>query len=349
MTDSTVIEVEDEGVVTIDLPEGEGTEATESEVAVKAEPKPRVRKVAADEAAEALKQAVEKAQSEAVAKIRAAEETAQAERTRAEAAQRLAEQRDAEAKAYKEAAESSELTLLNSGIESETREVASHQAALEAAWEAGEFKKAGELQVKLAKATARLDRLEAAKEDYEAGARKTPVTEGRVEPQIQQSPLEQYLSRMAPRAQAWLRSHPECAPPQLGGDPVKHNAMMKGHYAAGEQKITEGSDDYFRVIEESAGYRQPAAPVSAAAEIVPAERPRRAAPVPAAPVTREPPGSNAPGPKRTYTLTKEQQEAAKITYPHLDTRQAFAKYAEGLYSLDAETPNWRGRSAAMTH
>ena len=366
------IEVDDDAIVTI-----EAEELPPDPADAVVEPKkttPRVRQAvtnAADEAAAALTQAVKTATAEADNARRAAEATAQAERNRAEAAQRLADQRAQEAQGYRERAEGHELTLLNTGIDKATNEMASFQTELERAMEAGEFAKASATQAKLAKAAAALDRLEAAKADYESGARKTPTTEGRVEAQpVVQDQFEQYLGQMAPRAQSWLRAHRECAPASVGGDPKKNASMMKGHFAALAEGIPEGSDAYFQTIEEHTGHRQPVVtttqqqttqggPVSQAADIIEAGTTQQAKPrqqqrqaQPSAPPTREPPAANGQQQQRSVRLTPEQQEIALLATQPRDVstsdgrvvresdadyrKRAFGQYARELLAAQAE-------------
>ena len=350
--DSTV-QVEEEGVVTVDVTdnpelagdEGTTTESTPEKVAKPAKEKPAVKTAAADEASAALNNA-----------LKAAEETALAERRRADEAQRLAAQKDNEAKSYREVAESHELTILNSGIENAKRELQSAKAEWKNAQEAGEFDKAADAQERLAMAAADVRRLETDKANYEAGAaRKTQTTEGRVEAQgdTQLSAFERYVSGFAPQAQAWLRAHPECVPATVGGNAVKNSEMMSGHYAALAKNLQQGTPEYFKVIEEHTGYR---APVSGAAKTVeagattdetvtPAPKPKPRMAQPSAPVSRDPPAAN--GQQRTtrsVTLTKDQQDAAKMSFPHKPPQEAFALYARNLIELEAE-----GKMGRSTH
>jgi hypothetical protein len=355
MADNAAVEVVDDGVVTIDLtanpdlappePEDTGT------VVVETPPKPRQRqKAAADTASEALTEAVKAATAESDTLRRAAEATALSERQRAEAAHRLAAQREEEAKGYREQAESSQLTIINSGIERHTNEIASYTSEMERAFEAGEFGKATAAQVKMAKSAAALDRLEADKVAFESGARKAPTTEGRVEaPPVHQSPFEQYVSGFDPKAQAWLRAHPECVPSQVGGDATKNAKMMAGHYDALAKGIQPNSEAYFQAIEEHTGHRQPVEPVSRAAEVVeagetpPPPKPKARQAAPSAPVSRDAPGPNGVPTSRTVNLTKEQQEIALLAAGPMkdkfgneipETPEAFKRRAFGTYAVE---------------
>ena len=349
------VEVEPEGVVTVDIsdqPELAAVEGAEPAEVVEPEPKPAKEKVAkapksnaAEEAAAALTQAVKTADDAR----KAAEATAMAERRAREEAERVANQRTQEAAGYREEAENSKLARLTTDIENATTAVETFRAEAERAYEAGEFSKATNAQAKMAKAAAALDRLEADKANFEARPNKTATTEGAVNaPQL--SAFEQYVSTFTPPAQAWLRAHPECVPSNVGGNPTKNAKMMAGHYDAIAKGQAPNSAEYFQTIEEHAGYRTP---VSAAATVVPAgeaevipaakpaPKPRMAQP--SAPVSRDPPnGANRT--TRSVTLTKEQQEAAKISFPQKPINEAFALYARNLLELEAE-----GKMGRLTH
>jgi hypothetical protein len=331
----------------------------EPEPAPAPKPKPSRQRATADDAAAALNEAVakhtqaEEARKAAEATARAAQETALAERRAREEAQRLAAQREQEAQGYREQVQAGELTTINLGIESATRELASAQTELERAMEAGEFAKASAAQVKLSKAAASLDRLEAEKVNYEANATRRPTTEGRVEApqQPQQSAFERYLSGFDPVAQSWLRLHPECVPAEAGGDRSKNAKMMAGHYDAIAQGLQLNSPDYYRVIEEHAGYRT--AHTSSAATTVaagtqqqdddgaPAPAPRQPRQQqrqaqPSAPVSRDPPATNGAPSTRQVTLSPAQQEIALLSFQKKDneTDSEFRKRAFGQYAAE---------------
>jgi hypothetical protein len=349
------IEVPEDGMVTIDVTDNPDLVA-EAEVAPKKEKltlKPKADPVV-DEASAALSKAVKDAE-DARRTAAAAEATAMAERRAREDAQRLAAQHEQAAQGYREQAEDQQLTIISGGIETAKREIDSYQNELERAMEAGEFAKASAAQVKLSKAAAALDRLEDAKISFERKAAAPQTTEGRVEAPVTNQ-FEQYVSGFAPVAQAWLRAHPDCVPATVGGNHIKNSKMMTGHYAALADGLQEGSEAYFHKLEETIGDR--AAPVSAAAAVTSAgaetevvsppprqaaAKPRQAQP--SAPVSRDPPAADgSPRSTRSVTLTKDQQDAAKMSFPHLNPQQAFAQYARNLIELEAE-----GKMGRLTH
>jgi len=209
--DVEVTPAPEEGVVEVTLEPG-----TEEAVTAKAppEPKPEPKKPVTpkattppppaeqDEATKAIHAAVEAER----ARRQAAEATAQAERNRANQADQQRRQREAELQRANEVLESNQLAGLNQGIEAAQREIASYQAEFKTALAAAKFEKVAELQTKIGKATATLDRLETNKQDLEAGRGRSQTHEGRVEETtqpVQASPFEQYVSGFDPVAQAW--------------------------------------------------------------------------------------------------------------------------------------------------
>lgn len=358
--------LDDEATVTLDLsddPELAAAAAEKEEEEGKAEePKkinqPRIplrerreaERTAAEEATKALQEAKEKAERDAAAAL----STAAQERARREAAERQAAQSRQEAEEARSTAEQTQITLLDKGIESAESEVEAYEGQLASAYESGDFKLVAQLQTKLSKATATLDRLQADKEKLASAPKTRETTEGRVDAPAQQSAFEQYVSRFAPEAQAWLRSHPECVPAEVGGSHQANAKMMAGHYAAMAQNLTPNSAEYFRVIEEHTGHRQP---TSKAADLKPAgddegeqparqqqRQPQRQA-QPSAPPSREPPsGNGGRSTQRTVTLSKEQQEMAKLSFPNMKPQEAFAQYARNMLELEAE-----GKLGRTTH
>lgn len=357
MAEDEVVELEDADEVIVDLPDGGGGAQDEHD---KAKAALAVAQNEAtdgeDEAGKALAEAIRTAEE---AK-RAAEATAASERARREDAERRAAQREAEAQAAVERAETSEIAVITHGIEAATREVAAYGAAFQKAMEDGEFAKATEAQVALGKATSKLDRLEAQKADYESGkTKRAPVRDagGPVESTPRQNVVEAYLSGYDLQAQNWLRAHPECLPPrvrtpdggvlELGGDQKKHNMMMAGHHDALAKGYALNSEDYFRTIEEHTGHRKPAEATVPANKggVVPEPKPARTRPAtPSAPVTRsDAPGEASRSPTRV-TLNRDQQEAARISYPHKPVKEAYALYAKELIEATKE-----GKIGRLTH
>ena len=354
-----IIAVEDESLVTIDV--SDNPELIEKEVDKKEETpgiaakegnggqKAPVTPALPDtqqvvDPTEALKAAV--VTSEAARRV--AEAQAATERQRADEARSLAERRAQEANAAREETADRELAIITNGIDSANRELTAYQDEHSRALEGGEFKKASELQVKMSKAAAALDRLEDAKANFEARKTVTPTTEGKVtdtEATVARSPLDQYIfqNNLAPKAESWIRAHPETIHPRFGGNPTKYNAVMSGHHEALQKGFTEGSDEYFQLIEEKAGYRTPvAAPAVKDADPEPQPKPK-AKVQPSAPVSRDAPDAQGRPTSRDVRLNKDQQEAALLSWPQQQgeaddawRKRAFGKYARAYVELSAE-------------
>lgn len=334
-TNDATIEVDDDAVVSIDIADdpalagaAAATEADEGKPAPAAAP---ALAEAEDSATVALQQAIER---ERTAR-EAAEATARTERQRADEAARLAASRATELRSSQETAEARELELVSSSIENANRELEAAQADWKNAQEAGDFTAAAAANGKIAKAAAKIDRLETSKADLEAGKTRKPATEGRVEAQpqpTQASAFEQYVSHYAPSAQAWLRAHPECVPAEVGGDPLKNAKMMRGHYDALAQQLRPNSPEYFAVIEKAITDT----PAAASAEVTPQPKPKPRTPAPSAPPSREAISANGTPQKRSVTLNREQQEIARMSFPDKQPKEAYALYARNLLELQAE-------------
>lgn len=280
---------------------------------------------------------------------KAAEATAASERAMREQAQRETQQAQQTAEQFRERADNSELAVIENGIQAATQQIESLESEYTRAAEAGEFAKMGNIQTKLSRAAAALDRLENSKANF--SGKVTQTHEGRVtEPTATQQPLDRYMAQFTPVAQNWLRQHPECWPPELGGTAAKNSKMLAGHYDAVSQNIILNSPEYFKVIE---GHLNPpqAKPepvidpkvASKASETIQAGETVRRTPPPAAPVSRDVPGQQ-PRNVREVRLTKEQQEAAKMSWPNKPELEAYGLYARNLIELEAE-----GKMGRLTH
>jgi hypothetical protein len=286
--------------------------------------------------------------------LKAAEATAMQERARAEEAARRAEQLELQAQRERERADNHELVIIENGISAAQREVAAHEEAYTRAAEAGDFAKMAAINSKLSKANAALDRLEDAKSTFESSSKRSEG--GRVEapaPQaVPPSQAEQYLAQFAPTAQTWLRQHMDCLPPNLGGNQAKNSRMMQGHYEALAKNITPNTSEYFNLLDTfinpPAAAPAPEPAVSKAAEVVQAEAQPKPAPrvTPSAPVSRESPVSEGQPQRstRSVRLTPQQQEMARVSYPHMSDAQAYGEYAKNLIELEKE-----GKMGRLTH
>lgn len=347
--DDVVVNVDDPDTIVVNVDDVVLTE-DQPEVRAKPEPKPRKARVMPEETpGPSPDQVIEELRANADREKRAreaAEATAASERARADAAERNRVQAQKDAEEYQQRAESTEMTLIDGNIAAAQSDLEAQQDAYTRAAEAGEYAKMAQIQTKIAKAAAALDRYEDAKASLEssraAASTRAAATPAPTAPANQ---TEQFLASFSPVAQSWLRQHMDCLPPAYGGDFSKNAAMMEGHYAATRQRIAEGTPEYFRVIEEHLGLRQPVAPPQPAPE---PPQPRTHTKVQhAAPPSREAPeasGQTQPRNVREVRLTKEQQEIARLTWPHKSDQEAFGLYATNLLAAMAE-----GKIGRTTH
>lgn len=160
--------------------------------------------------------------------------------------QELATTKQELAEARKEVS-TSQIDTVTSGLAAAEAEASAAERDYIAAAEAGDFAAQARAQRKISGAEARIQRLQEAKADLE-DAKPAKVTQ-RTEPtqqvrQTQQDPVEAVASGMAPRAAAWIRSHPDCIT-----DKSKNAKMMATHYAALADGLAEGGNEYFERLD----------------------------------------------------------------------------------------------------
>lgn len=349
-----LVSLPDESVIEVEVPEGPALVASEEEDEGTAAPPPKTPAAepvddGSQETLEALRKRVSEQDAASRERVRIAEQNAENERQ-----QRLRseQQHREQQQATQDESAQRELALITQNLEASSSQLETLGEELARQNEAGEFKAAAATQVKISKLAAQVDRLETEKATFEAniGQRRAPTHEGAVQPpgarveQRQEIPattgarLEQWLATLDPPAAKWIREHPDCAPPNLGGTESGYKKMMAGHWAAQAANVETNSPEYFKKIEESVGLRQ--------AEPLPGEQrqqQRRQQPpgarraIPSAPPSREVPGNApTPGRSRQVRLNKDQQEHALLAFPHLAPKDALAAYARNLVELEAE-------------
>jgi hypothetical protein len=371
----TNVEVEDPAVVEVDLGDDETALAGGAEPAKKqdgdgqAVATPVSAKItpatttAADEAATSLAQQIRQANLDRDAALA----TASAERAGREAAERQARVRAAEADEARAEAANSELRGITSGIEAAERDLAGAETAWKNAHESGDADAMVKAQSRIGKATAALDRLTVDKERFEAqAARRKDGGATDAESSTASNSREAWILSFAPKPQAWLRSHPDCMPPQFGGNPDRHRAMVSAHETA-LKGHPEGSEGYYQTVEEMLGYRPPtsAAAVTTAAsggaadavtaartEPVPAATKPRPTPVPSAPPSSATPSAGG-GPARSQTvkLNAPQQEIARLSFPQKkdEADDQWLKRAYGTYARNLIEATKDGIIGRRTH
>lgn len=233
-----VIDVEAEAPVATD-PKPDATEAKPS-----TEAKPVK---AADDPIEDLKSQLQTFKDNAAAEKTAREQAqaqANAERQRADTA-------IAERDHVRTIAVESDLSAVESAMDAAKAESESASNEWEQAQSTGDFAKSKEAQKKVARAEARMVRLEEAKGDI-IERRKAPPTERReTAPQQPANEFERTISAASPRTQAWLRSHPEYVT-----DRTKNLKANAAHSNALAEGLAPDTDAYFDYCERQLGLKE---------------------------------------------------------------------------------------------
>lgn len=173
------------------------------------------------------------------------------------------------------------LSTVEQGISAAQTEADAAQSEYTTAMEAGDWKKAGEAQRKIARAEATRVRLEEAKADLEIQKAQPPQrTEQRTEaPQTQADPVERMLSQLDAPTATWLRNHPDEARILATNSDPKRAAKLR---AAGNDAAGEGYDPsdpkYWSHVEKFLGMTKPNGKANGAAP------PQRRTSAPVAPV-----------------------------------------------------------------
>lgn len=212
--------------------------------------------------------------------------------------------RDEAEKARTEAV-GSQAETIESGIAEAQAQAEGAQRDLVAAYESGDFTKVGEAQRKIARAEARILRLEEGKADIEARRTETATrTKTETKPTDQNGdPVERYISQFSPRSQNWLREHKDAVT-----DPKKNLRMIAAHNDALAEDHVPDTDAYFRFLEERLGYAE----TEQEARPKPKSTTQRSRPMPAAPARDGASASPSNGQLKStqVVLTPGEQRAA---------------------------------------
>lgn len=276
-------------VIAIDAPEDVVTKV-EGEKPAKVEPKAGDTKVAKadDEGIETLRTQLEGF------KTRATASDAEAARQR-EAAESA---RQALHKAKGEVVDS-QMSAVDSAIVAAEAEETSAMRDYQTAFDAADGAKAAEAQKRMARASAKVMRLQESKADLEAAPKRTEQPE-RVERQQHADPFEAQIASATPRSQAWLRGHRDYVT-----DPKLNMKAQAAHLDAVSEGFIPDTDAYFDFCERKLGLKQD--------DPEPNPKPRttaRKSVMTSAPVSRDASSSNGNGGAGQVTLTPGEQRAA---------------------------------------
>lgn len=238
------------------------------------------------------------------------EKRAELERKAREETERVARQREQELHQYRQQVEQAQTEVTDSryqmivnSIDAFRRDAELAKRDYAVALAAGNFEAVAEAQAKNARAEAQIVQLENGKAALEDQARQAKAMQEQQAlqqtQQRQQTPSERfdaYIAQFSPRAQQYLRQHPEYAT-----DERLNRRLLRAHgEAVDEQQLVPDTDAYYRFLDDRMA---PAAQRTT----VPSVGGRGA---PAAPVSRQPiNGSSVTG---TVTLSPAEREAARI-------------------------------------
>ena len=188
----------------------------------------------------------------------------------------------------------SDLRMLNTAIETETRNKEILKVNLREAVANGDTDAQADILMTLNQTENNLRQISEGKKQYEAQLR-APVT----------NKVEALASQLTPRSAEWVRNNPDVV-----NDDRRAARLQRAHFDALDDGIQPDTPDYFNFLEtrlniNNAPTRQEAA-MSAASESTSG---RRASAPPAAPVSRS--GTGTGGRPNVVTLTRAEQEAAK--------------------------------------
>ncbi len=216
------------------------------------------------------------------------QEGRQAAEVRARQADEGRRQAEEEARTARTEATDSRLSSIDQAIEAAKAAADSANSEYTAALEAGDWKKAGDAQRKLARAEAQGVQYEQNKAVWEA--QKTQPESQRKQPAGDQ--VENYINQVAsqtPNSANWLRNHREWIT-----DPKKNAKLTAAHWDAVGEGIAVDTPQYFSHVEKVIGLEtKPESKSNGQDKSVKVEAHRRSAPV--APVTPSPGGTSGGG------------------------------------------------------
>lgn len=217
-------------------------------------------------------------------------------------------------------------------LDSLTKDQDAIRRDMKAAYEASEFDRLSELQVKLSTVSARIVEAEKGKLALDEETRRPQTRQAQETLPIAEQMARAAASQGSPRSAAWLRSHSD-----LISSPQGQKTIETAHYYALGQGAEPDTDAYFHHIETKLGLRTQESPpegrnVARAEEFKPPM---------AAPVTRN--ATNQPGrgtSDNVVRLSPTQREQALMDrdqlYPKMSDKDALTMYARNMRDLQNE-------------
>lgn len=235
------------------------------------------------------------------------EKRAEADRASRDETEKIARDREAENARYRIEADQARTEIVDTryqvilnSIDAFKRDGEIAQRDYAAALSSGNFEASAEAQRKIARSEAQLVSLENGKAALEDQARQLKEQgEQRQQPRAQtpNERFEGYVSRFTPRAQAYLRQHPEYAM----DDRLNRRLLRMHGEATDDMGLVPDTDAYFKFLDER---------MSGEAVVLPVTTQPQRRQVPAAPVSRQPQTGAVNG---SVTLSPAEREFARIS------------------------------------
>lgn len=273
--------------------------------------------------------------------VRAAEATRRAEDLQRQNAEllRINRERDEQLATERTSREEAEYNSVLTAITAEQSALEKAESDYAAFAAAGDWGNAAKAQTQMAKASARIDRLDEGKQAFESRRQDQPAPrQPPAAPQPAPLDFEQKVSALGvpDSAKSWLRSHPEFV-----NDAAKNKDLGDAHnYIVGRKKVEPFSQAYYDALDSEFGFKAPAA--AAPPEPEPAPQPQRRSIPMTAPVSRDVPsatGQRAPSTKITLTAEQRQIARTSFTAPDLTNEQKELMYARNLQKLQRDRAN----------
>ena len=245
----------------------------------------------------------------------------------------IAQQRRFEAEAMRHQSDTAQAQLdaIDAALGSAKAEAESAERDLEMAIAQGDVKAQADAARRISRSESNIGRLEDGKGDLEYRVKSAMANAERARnaPQVQRTDAVDALN-VPERAKDWLREHRDFV-----DDARKNLKLQSAHFDALDEGHKEFSTDYFISLEKLLGLRK-ADKVEKITEDNDDEIEDNRGAIVSAPVNRESSGggnADGGGSRRSVRLTKDQQEAARIS------GVTDKVYAENLLRLDAEKKN----------
>ena len=188
----------------------------------------------------------------------------------------------------------SDLRMLNTAIDTETRNKEILKANLREAVANGDTDAQADILMAINQTENNLRQIADGKKHYEAQLKAQPTNK-----------VEALAAQLTPRSAEWVRNNPDVV-----NDERRAARLQRAHFDALDDGIQPDSADYFNFLETRLNINKPQ-PVQEAAMSAASESTsgRRASAPPAAPVSRS--GTGTGGRPNVVTLTRAEQEAAR--------------------------------------